>query len=373
MTQPLPDMTPEEISSAFSQAAGQALPQTNAPVAPAPAAQQDSEPVQHEVVSAAFRAAQAAGFDTSNFSSDEELVQAMYSQLNQLKPYAAYAQEVLPYDRDLRELINKKSAPAPQKEQEQPPEEWKPETHFRKAWGTPEYDKGWEAFIQSGMVTIDPDTGQFVASPKYGQVVPINVLQGLNSHRQWQRQALERLVQNPFEETWKAFQEPLDRYIQDKISSHFRQRDSLQAVNAWERANEKRLYEHDAQGNMVYDVYGNPKTTQYGDTFIAAARDARQRFAGASQEDVIRYAEAIAAAMVPQQVAPPVEQSQQAQPVLDQTEAEEPFLTKARRKAAHAPNAGGYSEATDLEPVALGARELDNLFVVESKKLSGKR
>lgn len=363
-----PDMTPEDLNVAFTQAAGQtAATPTPEPTAPVAEPVQAAEPTEQEL-SAAFRAAQAAGFDVSQFGSDEELVQAMYEQVNRAKPYVEYAQSVLPYDKDLRELIQKRSAPPQETAQPAPAEEWKPETHFRKAWGAPDYDKGWEAFIQSGMITIDQDTGQFVAAPKYGNAVPINVLQGLNSRRQWQRQALEKLLDNPYEETWKAFQEPLERYIQERLDGHLRQRDSLQAINAWERQNEKNLYEHDAKGELQYDVYGNPKASRYGEVFIAAAKDARQRFNGASQEDVIRYASAIAAPYLAQQQAPaaPVVEPQveQAAP-----EDEEPFLRKALKRAAHSPNSGGYSEANDLEPVALDQRELDDMFKVASRKL----
>lgn len=367
MSDQVPEMNPDDLSNAFTQAAAGAIPTTPEPVAAPVEPVTQSEPE----MTAAFRAAQAAGWDTSQFSTDEELVQAMYGQINQLKPYVEYAQQVLPYDKDLRELIQKRSAPAAEPQTKQEQDEWKPETHFRKAWGAPEYDKGWEAFIQSGMVTIDQETGQFVATPKYGNTVPINVLQGLNSRRQWQRQALEKLVENPFEETWKAFQEPLERYIQERITKHFSSRDSLQAVNAWERENEKVLYEHDPSGQMVYDVYGNPKTTAYGDAFISAARDARQRFNGASQEDVIRYASAVASSQLPKQAAPAAPPAV-AEAVVDD-EQEEPFLKKALRKAAHSPNSGGYSEASDIEPVALGSRELENFFAVEARKAGLKR
>lgn len=354
----------EQLEQVFTEAASQAsvaAPPTD-PVAAPPA-----EAAAEAQLSAAFRAAQEAGIDIGQFKSDDELVRHFAKQVSEYRPYVEYANQVLPYDKDLREMIAAKSKPPVQETAAPKSDEWTPETHFRKAWGQPDYDKSWEGFVQAGMVTIDPETGQFVADPRYAQSVPINVLQGLNNRRQWQRQALERLLENPFEETWKAMQEPLERYVQDRISQHFQKHDSVRAINAWEAENAKVLYEHDATGNIVYDVYGNMKPTQYGEVFIQAARDARQRFNGISHEDVIRYASAVATPYLQKQPAPVTQQQQPDPPQQQKTS----FLQNAMQKAAHSPNSGGYSEASDIEPVVLQTRELDNMFVSAAKKNGG--
>jgi hypothetical protein len=352
--------TPEEIGNleqAFTDAAAQ-VPE----VAPTP---QPAEPTQQEP-SAAFRAAQTSGFDTTGFNSDEELVQGLYAKLAESQPYAEYARQVLPYDQDLRQMIAARNQPqAPATQTKPPEEEWSPGTHFKKVWKTPDYDKGWEAFINSGMVTVDQESGQFVAVPKYANSVPINVLQGLNGRRTWQREALEKLIENPYESTWQAFQEPLERVIQQKVAEHIKSYDSVQAVNAWEHANEKVLYEHDPQGQIVYDIYGNMKPTPYGEVFIQSAREARQKFPGISHEDVIKYATAVA---TPYRAA---QEPTQPEPVAQQPAAvmkEKSFLQKAMQKAGHSPNSGGYAEANDLEPVVMDSRDLESMFATAAKK-----
>jgi hypothetical protein len=211
------------------------------------------------------------------------------------------------------------------------------------------------------MVVVDPETGHYVAQPKYANMVPVTVLQGLNGQRTWQRQALERLIANPFEETWKAFQEPMERIIQQKVSEHIKGYDSIQAVNAWEHANEHVLYEHDSNGKVVYDIYGNQKPTQYGEVFIQAAREARNKFPGISHEDVIQYASAVA---TPYKPAPAADESGTPAPAGK----EKSFLQKAMKKASHSPNSGGYSESSDIEPVVMDGRELENLFASAAKK-----
>jgi hypothetical protein len=358
MSEPVKPEESADVSNAFLEAAASAAAQHTPEPSPTPS---PGEPEPSSALTAAFRAAQVAGLDVGQFKSDEELVQHLAKQISDARPYVDYANQVLPYDRDLRDMIAKRSQPAPEPAAPQA-EAWSAEKHFGKAWGKPEYDTAWDAFIQSGMITVDQETGQFVADPRYAQSVPLQVLQGLNGRRQWQRQALERLLENPFQETWNAIQEPLERYIQERIDGTFKQFTANQAVNAWEAENAKVLYEHDATGQPQYDVYGNPQVTPYGDAFIRAATYARQSFPGIQQGDIIRYASAVAAPyLTPASPAAPT-------PEPTPPEQEKSFMQKAMQRASHSPNSGGYSEASDIEPVVLEHRELENMFSAAAKK-----
>lgn len=351
------DLTPEEeqaLDNVFTEAVQAA--EAQAPEVPEVAAPET--PPEPEL-SAAFRAAQEAGMDVSGYKSDAELIQDINRRLAEYQPYVDYAKSVLPYDQQIRQLVSGKQEKAPEPAVET---KWDPAEHFRKQWETPQYDKAWETFVQAGMVTLDADTGQFVAVPKYAASVPVPVLQGLNQRRTWQRQALERLLENPFQETWQALQDPLERMIQDKIQSYVNQYDSVQNLNAWEQKNAQLLYEHDSQGQVVQDIYGNMKPTQYGEVFIRAAQDARQKYPGISHDDILQYAQAMATPHLPQ--AKPAEPAAPVEPVKE----DKPFLQKALEKASHSPSAGGYAEATDIEPMVLETRELEQMFLTASKK-----
>lgn len=358
-------LTPEEenaLDHAFVEAAQAAAPEASVqPEVPVP---EVSEPVVAEPeLSAAMRAAQEAGLDISGYKSDEDLVRDINRRLGEYQPYVEYAKSVLPYDQQIRQLVSGQQQP--KQPEPEPAKAWDPEAHFREKWQTPQYDKAWETFVQAGMVNLDPETGQFIANPKYATSVPAPVLQGLNQRRTWQRQALERLLENPFQETWQALQDPLERLIQDKIQSYVQQYDSVQNLNAWEQQHARELYEHDERGQVVQDIYGNMKPTPYGEVFIRAAQDARQRFPGISNDDILKYAEALATPHKAQaaHAAPETPAAPVAAP-----EKEKPFLQKALERASHSPNAGGYAEATDIEPMVLETRELEQMFLTASKK-----
>lgn len=305
----------------------------------------------------ALEIAKNLGIETDNYQSDEELLKGLYSQLQETKPYADYGRQVLPYDDQIRKIITQEPEPEPEKE---PDKEWSPESYFSEKWQRPNYDKAWEAFISSGMVQLDPNTGQFVPAEGYQSSVPINVLQGLNEYKSWQRSAIEQLLENPYKGTWDAFQEPLQRMIQDQIDQHLSQFEQTQNVSNWEAQHADVLYEHDTNGQIVLDIYGRPKPSEYGEKFIAAAT----KLHNGGMHDPNLVIEC-ALEIVGQ---PPAAEQQAETPEQVSEQKQRSFIDEAREKASHSPSAGGYSENNDIEPIVQSTRELDNMFIAAAKK-----
>jgi len=376
MTDPAPDVQelPENYESAFTDAAAEAAtgatksPEPATPPAdasPSPPAGSVESPPAGPAISSAFLAAQEAGVDTSGYEDDAALIAGLHKQSQELRQYADYGRQVLPYDRQFREFQQQQAqdpSPAPEQKTEKP---WDVGEHFTNSWKQPEYEQGWDAFLQSGMIQQDPN-GQFVPAEGQHLNVPPNVLQGMNAHRVWQRQALETLVNNPFQTTWDAFQEPLSRLIEERVQKTLGEYDSSQSMTGWEAENSKLLYEHDGNDKVINDIYGNPKATAYGEAFIQAAQELRQ--SGVNDTDqILRLASQMTRSLLP--TATPKEGN--GAPVPTPTpESEKPasFMQEAIAKAGHNPSPGAYAEGEGQDPVARDNTELENMFTVAAKK-----
>lgn len=322
------------------------------PIQEQPAQEQPvSEPqVQDRQVDTGLEAARELGLD-GEWEDSAAVIRDLASRLKDSQPYIDYARRVLPYDQQISELISGQK----QEEPEQQAEEWDASKHFKEAWGAPEYDSAWDAFVQSGMVTLDPATGQFVAADGYQTSVPLNVIQGLNEHRNWQRQGLERLLSDPYGSTWEAFQEPLERLIKERIESYVSSLAEQDAVSEWEAAHAKDLYEYNGD-EPVRDIYGNIRTTPYGEAFYQTCQELRD----SGMTDPRKVIQ-MAIRLHP----PPSNGSSEPEAP---AEKESSFLDKAMDKARHSPSSGGYSENRDIEPIVQSTMDLERMFVDEARK-----
>jgi len=284
------------------------------------------------------------------------LVRELAKRVKDVQPYVDYAQRVLPYDQQVSELISGQGKA--EEVSKEPEPEWDVNQHFQEAWKAPSYDKAWDAFVQSGMVGIDPGTGQYIASDGYQASVPLNVLQGLNEHRSWQRDGLQKLLDDPYGSTWEAFQEPLDRMIKERMESYFGQRSEQDVVANWESEHAKELYEFNGE-EPVRDIYGNVKPTEYGEAFLRTCQELRD--GGMSDPGkIIELASRVnRAPTAPQETATTTQDTQ---------EPEKGFLDKALEKASHSANAGGFSENRDIEPIVQSTLDLESMFVNEARK-----
>lgn len=321
---------------------------------------------------AVFAAAEQLGIDVSQYTDEQALIADLWKQAEdakrstaEMQPYVEYARQVLPYDAQVRQVLQ--GAPA---EPSQPaagqPAEWDLDRHFSEAWKRPEYDKKWESFITSGMIVADPDTRQFVPADGYANQVPAQVLQGLNGRVAWQREALERLLEDPYRQTWEAFQEPLQRMVDDRVSQYVSQQESARAINQWEAENAGLLYETTSSGEVAYDISGNPRLTPYGQAFMQACQELQPL--GDSLK-ILKTASQMTAHLRPSgdQAAggtPPAEQTPQA----DAGTADGSFLDQAMEKAKHRPNSGAYAAGQDVDPLVQNVMELESLFKDAGRK-----
>ena len=357
---PIEEEDLSNLDNSFVEAAKEAaLPPTDA----SPSPQGGSAvppPADPPTVSPVFQAAGEYGFDTSQYKSDEELVKGLFGKLKEVSPYVDYARQILPHDEQIREYLRQSQQPRqqPQQPATQPKaeEQWDPDKYFGEKWGAAKYDKAWDAFLQSGMIQLDPRTGHYVPVPEYSNMVPLPVLQGLNEYRVWQKNGLEKLLANPYKDTWDAFQEPMQRLVRDEIKRSLGQYDDTQSLTGWESQNARILYEHDQAGNIAFDIYGNPKTTEYGSAFIRAAQGLRQSGV-VDPRQIIEYAGQLAAPFLPKQQ--PSAAPQQPQPPAPPQKKPESFMQQAMHRAS----SGGYAEAEDVNQYVQSSRELDNMFM----------
>lgn len=216
-----------------------------------------------------------AGIDPSNFRSEADLAAAIAQQqqyIRELSPYAQYGQQVMPYAQQVAEAIGGRSQAAqPQPEPKEEPKslEDRLRDHWNGIWERPQYDPTWEHQVQ-----INPDTGMFEGiSP----LTPASAVQGMNAYRDWQRKALNSLITDPFDLTWKAIRPGVEDVVKNLVQQELNTYRTSQDFDAIERQYENVLYEKDPNGNRVVDpATGAYKWSPFGQFTVGKMQELRQ-------------------------------------------------------------------------------------------------
>ena len=213
---------------------------------------------------------QQAGIDPSAFRSEDDLVNAylqVQRQQSELEPYAAYGRQFLPYAQQFGDFLRNRLAPQQPEQPQQSAAQAKrsiDETlreHWSGLWKKPAYDPTWERLVK-----INPETGLYEGVSPY---VNAQAVDGMNNYREWQRQAVNDLLNDPFDLTWKAMQPGIQelarQIVQEELASHVVSRD----FQTLEQQYEQILYQHDQAGNRITDQFtGEPRWTPFGEHVV---------------------------------------------------------------------------------------------------------
>lgn len=246
----------------------------NIPAPPAPtqpsqspfsdAANQQAQPPQQMAPPSWAQNLQLAGIDPSGFRSPEDLANAYLQsqrQMQEMQTYAQYGQQFLPYASQFNEFLQtRQQAQAQHPQQPAAPKKSIEETlkeHWNSMWKAPEYDPSWDA-----MVKMNPETGFYEGISPF---VPAQVVQGMNSRRDWMRNSLNKMLENPFELQWKALQPGIQHVIQQEVQRELSSYNVNREFDALEQEYAQVLYQHDQGGNRVVDPFtGQPRWTPFG-------------------------------------------------------------------------------------------------------------
>jgi hypothetical protein len=217
----------------------------------------------------------SAGIDPSEFRSEADLAAALAQQqqyIREMSPYAQYGQQVMPYAQQVAEVIGGRKAPEPAKAEPSEPAkslEDRLREHWNSIWDKPQYDPAWETQVQ-----INTSTGMFEGvSP----LVPATVVQGMNSYRDWQRKALNSLITDPFDLTWKAIKPGVEDVVKSLVQQELSSYRTANDFDAIEKQYEGVLYEHDPNGNRVVDpATGGYKWSPFGQFTVGKMQELRQ-------------------------------------------------------------------------------------------------
>ena len=200
--------------------------------------------------------------DLSGFESDEALFdhlarqQELASQVPSLQQLAQYGQALLPYDQQIAELIQSQRSPIqPQPTAAAPAQQ---EPYWPKP---PEWDQAWQQRLGR-----DPQTGEVTGSPVD--------LQRYQAYQDWQRNALERLIRDPYEaiaprlqQDYKSQMEMARRVAREELSAYQQE----QAINGFVLDNQAWIYQKGADGRPMIDRQsGQPVFSQDGVAFSQA-------------------------------------------------------------------------------------------------------
>jgi hypothetical protein len=320
------------------------------------AGQQEPEEVQDPVLQAAAE----AGFDIDDYEDAQSFLQdlAKYrEQADEYRPLAEYAKQILPY----RDQVE--AALSGQKQQE--PEEKQPDTeqtlsdYFKEKWSIPEYESAWDRFLGAGMLELDENTGKYIPAKDFTAVVPASVVDGINKYQDARRDALERLVNNPFEATWDALQKPIQDMIEQAVQQKTAQDTTVTEFTKWEEENKEILFSEDGKD-----------FSEYGLKLIDKAKELKTKF-GESADDlmVIRLAQEIIPKPDTKLTEEPKEEEKAVEtPKQASDKKKKTFLEDAIEKAGHKANSGGYAESNEQVPVFQNSRELETYFSSQAKK-----
>lgn len=270
------------------------------------------------------------GFDTTQFDSDDSLLQAIEStfekssQIPQLEQMARYGHEYLQNRDQYQRWMNE------QKQQTQQPQE--PEEPKGPKWQPPEFDESWMNLIE-----MDEATGRFRPVSNY---VDPSIAEKANNYVKWRREQENKFWEDPYgfiNPALESTKEELQQYVAEAIQQAFQGRDSQTKVERYLSERERDFYEYDGETPVIENGYH--KLTKKGELFEKYYSEA-QSLGIADEYKAMQYAEKLANASLPKEPQePPSEQQKQPQPPAATNEQQkETFLQKAVKQSQHTPN-----------------------------------
>lgn len=314
-----------------------------------------------------------AGIDPSGFRSEADLANAIAQQqqyIRELSPYAQYGQQVMPYAQQVAEAIgNRKQAAVPVEEPKEPPQslDERLREHWNSIWDRPQYDPSWETQVQ-----INPETGMFEGTSPF---TPAPVVQGMNAYREWQRKALNSLITDPFDITWKAIRPGVEDVVKNLVQQELNSYRTANDFDRIEQQYESVLYEHDANGNRVVDpATGGYRWSPFGQFTVGKMQELRQMGITDPYKNFNMALDLAKAYLFDNQSASSPEPTPAAAPSLPQPAAgsmyatapaglspapQQSFLDRARQIASH--SGGAYAPGTPSGP-AVQSFENESFF-----------
>lgn len=367
------DGTDNSFQSAFTEAqASQAQPPEqqatatpepeSTPVESTPPVEPPSDPSNEFDISAVAR---EVGLNVEG-KSDADIVREIASQYKQLKPYAEYGQQLVPYADQINEYFNSQGKPVEQKPADE--DEWSEQAYFQKQWNTPQWSESYDFAEQAGIVQVNPETGLYEAAPGREQMA-MPLLNGMNEAVVARRQQWNKLMQgNLWEQAYNSLVTPLQKKWQEDMEKKIEERlSSMQTqsfVDKFESDNADWLYVKD-------QTTGQLNMTEKGREFYDAISQLKQN--GISDpRTLIDFAKRMVAAadtLQPsqgqQQVQPQPHQApaEQTSPEQVSAEKQKSFLENAMDKARHSPSSGGFTTPAPDHPVNVSETELNSMFV----------
>lgn len=141
------------------------------------------------------------------------------------------------------------------------------EPAWKKLWQVPEWREEW-----ANDVHWNPQTGRF--EPNHQYVHP-KIVQAANERQAWKKQALDKLLNNPFDLVWEGTQDRIQQLLEEreqqileKVAQIFQNRQQDQFVIETVNQNASWMYERDANGNLIMDPHPSgqafPRLSQHG-------------------------------------------------------------------------------------------------------------
>jgi len=192
-----------------------------------------------------------AGFNTSGFADDQSLASAAMDYLQRARqsaPLAEYGQQYLQHAEKFQEYL-KSLEPEPE------PEPAKP------VFQAPEYDPRWEVGCE-----WNPGTRRWAAQ----DVEHLQAAEQLNRYVAHEQATLQKLARQPIFQTLQEQPGFADWWEEQKqgllaqIEQHYAQKAVEDEQRAWLAEREKELWEHDANGSVVFGPDGQPKLSAIG-------------------------------------------------------------------------------------------------------------
>ena len=287
----------------------------------------------------------ASGLDTSRFESEADVanyINQLEKDRQELETYAQVGRQYMPYAQDFNNYLQQQQAQQAQPEKEESAEQSIDDLR-NQLWGKPEYDPSWEQMVQE-----NPHTGQIEGISPY---VPANVVQGVQNYRSWQRQAVQKFLDDPFTLMQQGLEPYFEKKFAEMIDGRFSQQQQDAEMQRVEADLANTIYAVDETGNYKVDPVTNTyQLNEYGQMLVpemqklqaagvtdpvqlkalaesnlkALAYDYQQQQAQQPAAEAAPPEQAVAPATVP----PPSSSKQ------------ESFLQKARQ-ASRSPNMGG--------------------------------
>lgn len=327
-----------------------------APQAPAAPVESSQQPTPQApaapiapVANPLFDRAKSLGLD--GFKSEAELAAALLDQVQNLRPYASYGQQLLPHSERIQKLLAEQEAPQPAAAAD----EWAPEKYFGEKWQMPKWESSYDYAIQAGIVVKDPETGTFVpAAGKEALAMPI--LPGMNAAITQKAQQVRDLFEgNPFEKFFDVLREPMQRQWKADFQEFFQQQLAEQRTSEAVSRIEKEIT---PKAVSVDPVTGQQVITPWGQKYFAIS----DSLAGLGDPQKIHD---MAIKMMGEQAAPA---AAPANPAAVSADKQRAFVDDALARARHSPSAGGYVQAGPHDPIHVQQAELDTMFSSEWAK-----